>query len=166
MNIFVLSLNVIFCARYHCDKHVVKMILETAQILCTCHRFFESSIENLYKSTHIGHPSCKWVRESSANYEWLFDLFIALCHEYTYRYQKQHLCFIKFSEILKECPKNMPKNSKMTPFRLAMPVYCIINYANDVIKNNAVDSYRNYYKLEKKHIAKWTKRPIPNFYKP
>ena len=41
MNIFYLSTNTDECARYHCDKHVVKMILETAQMLSTAHRVLD-----------------------------------------------------------------------------------------------------------------------------
>jgi len=159
MNIFILSLIVSKCARYHCDKHVVKMILEIAQMLCTSHRVLDKITDTetiLYKSTHINHPCTIWSRENSANYDWLFSLFIALCQEYTYRYDKEHLCHKKFSKILAERPKNIVISDKMTPFALAMPDYC-------KVPDDPVKSYRQYYINEKQALLKWTRRERPKW---
>jgi hypothetical protein len=159
MNIFVLSLITSLCAKYHADKHVVKMILETAQLLCSAHIILDevSSIEGipLYKLTHKNHPCSKWVRESSENYKWLYDLFYELCIEYTHRYGKVHMCEIKFINILVFVPKNIPRCS-MTPFALAMPDECKTN--------DPVESYRNYYTTNKQHISEWSKREIPEWF--
>lgn len=159
MNIFVLSLVTKLCARYHANKHVIKMILESAQLLCSAHIVLDNvnNIEGipLYKLTHKNHPSAKWARESSENYKWLYDLFYELCQEYTFRYGKVHMCETKFIDILVFVPKNITKGP-MTSFALAMP--------DEFKVEDPVESYRNYYKMEKRHLCKWTKRPVPEWF--
>jgi hypothetical protein len=94
MNIFVLDNDTRLAALYHCDKHVVKMILETAQLLCTAHRELDGDERaarlSFYRATHKNHPCAKWARETRANYLWLYDLLKWLLHEYTFRYSKVH----------------------------------------------------------------------------
>jgi hypothetical protein len=159
MNIFVLSKNTKKCAIYHTDKHVIKLIIESAQLLCSAHIvldgvMFIEDVE-LYKLTHINHPCTIWVRSSRHNYEWLYDLFYELCEEYTYRYGKVHLCDTKLKEILAFVPKNIP-NIPMTDFVLAIPDECKID-------NDPVESYRNYYKTYKTHLFSWSKREVPKW---
>ena len=79
-------------AEAHCDKHIVKMCLETAQILSTVNRLLGDSSETLYKVTHQSHPCVKWVLEDSKNYFWLMQLFHCLLLEYQHRYNKEHAC--------------------------------------------------------------------------
>jgi hypothetical protein len=152
MNIFILDLNVKKAAEYHNDKHVVKMILETAQLLCTAH--WINGSEAPYKKTHHNHPSAVWARESMQNYIWLCRLGLALCREFTYRFEKVH----KTEQVIKWCLKNVPNLPKtgMTDFALAMPV--------EYKLEDAVESYRVYYNNDKKHLAKWTKRQKPEWY--
>ena len=87
MNIFYLDKDPKKCAEMHCDKHVVKMILEYAQLLSTAHRVLDGNEwadhVGLYKATHKNHPSAIWARESAGNYFWLNKLFQELCKEYT-----------------------------------------------------------------------------------
>jgi len=92
MNIFYLSHDTEECAQMHVDKHVVKMILEYAQLLSTTHRVLNNVHEGsiFYKATHVNHPSAVWTRQSCENYFWLYDLLVDLCCEYTYRYKKTH----------------------------------------------------------------------------
>lgn len=91
MNIFYLHSDAKECAVMHCDKHVVKMILETAQLLSTAHRLLDGNDDPiLYKATHKNHPSAIWTRKSQKNYLWLTSLLQNLCQEYTYRYGKIH----------------------------------------------------------------------------
>ena len=59
MNIFYLDEDPKLCAQYHCDRHCVKMVLETAQLLCTAH--WMTGGEAPYKKTHFNHPSNKWA---------------------------------------------------------------------------------------------------------
>lgn len=152
MNIFVLDADVKKCAEYHCDKHCVKMILESTQLLCGVHGFVGNAAP--YKMTHKNHPCSIWARESLSNYEWLLSLALELCNEYTFRYSKKHKC----EEVLNWCKENKPNipEKGITTFALAMPEAYKIG--------NAVASYRAYYLFEKKHIAQWTKREKPVWY--
>ena len=101
MNIFVLDYNPTRAAKMQCDKHVVKMALETAQLLCTA---FPGGTAP-YKLTHFNHPCAIWCRESLKNYNWLIDHGIALCDEYQHRYGKTH----KSKEVILWCKRNRKK---------------------------------------------------------
>ena len=105
MNIFILDTNPRKCAEYHNDKHVVKMILETAQLLCGVHWITQSTYEIPYKLSHKNHPCSIWARECIENYNWLCELGIELCEEYTYRYGKRH----KSQDIIEWCIAHPPK---------------------------------------------------------
>ena len=72
MNIFYLDEDPFEAARLQYNKHVVKMILESAQMLCTAHHHYESSVDIPYKKAHYNHPSTKWTRENASNYSWLY----------------------------------------------------------------------------------------------
>ena len=154
MNIFVLDKDPKKCAEYHNDKHVVKMILETAQLLCGVHHMAESKLDIPYRLSHKNHPCSIWARECIENYVWLCDLGMELCKEYTYRYGKRH----KSQDIIEWCITNHPplkETGDLTPFRLAMPEECKIG--------GPVESYREYYIKEKKHFSKWKNRDVPEF---
>ena len=122
MNIFMLDLDPKKAAEYHCDKHVVKMILESAQILYCAHWVLNPSRvpEFAYKKTHPNHPSCIWVRESIENYEWLCQLAIELCKEYTFRYEKIHKTQKHIEWLIDNPPFDIPM-LEQTEIRLAMP---------------------------------------------
>ena len=176
LNIFYLDHDVIKCAEMHNDKHVVKMILEYAQLLSTAHRVLDGTIvvglsetgrkqsryilpDNreslLYIATHLNHPSAVWVRQSDKNYSWLFEMFESLLEEYTYRYGKKHACE-KLVWALEVRPNNIPRGNFTQPTP-AMP---------DEVKivGDSIASYRNYYINNKSHLAKWKKRPVPLWY--
>lgn len=150
MNIFFLSYNTRLCALYHVDKHVVKMILETAQILCTA-LYLTTGEQYEYKPTHTKHPSVLWVTESIENYQWLYRLGIELCKEYTYRYNKIH----KTQRVILSLPLEpaLP-DIPFTPPYLAMPIECKTS-------DDAVTSYRCYYKHSKSYMFSWKNRPTP-----
>ena len=149
MNIFVLDLNPIKAVKYHNDRHCVKMILETTQLLSTALPYLDQGRVGPYKSTHINHPCSVWTRTCRGNYHWLWKLGIALCEEYTFRYGKIHKCEAYLRDL--RLSKSNPR--KMTPFAQAMPE----EYRN----SNAVKAYRAYYRGEKRHLAKWTNREMP-----
>ena len=114
MNIFALDQNPRKCAEYHNDKHVVKMILETAQLLCGTH-WIEGN-QAPYKLSHKNHPSAIWTRECIENYSWLCELGIELSKEYTHRYNKKH----KSQDIIEWCQDNKPNlkiNVSQTVYR-------------------------------------------------
>jgi hypothetical protein len=154
MNIFFLDYDPKKCAQYHNDKHVVKMILETAQLLCGVHWVIGN--EAPYKLSHKNHPCSIWVRSSLENYLWLCELGLELCIEYEYRYGKKH----KTYDVIMWCILNKPNISdvEFTTPPLAMPDHC-------KIENNPIKSYRNYYMIEKSSFCKWKGRDVPNWYK-
>lgn len=169
MNIFYLDTNPKLCAQYHNSKHVVKMILELAQLLSTAHRVLDgynvvmksktgrnvqrwvledTRNDILYSATHINHPSAVWCRQSLPNYQWLHELLVELCAEYTFRYGKVHKCqAIGLVEALKQSPTKIPMMAFTAPTP-AMP---------DGVKiiGNSLASYRNYYINNKVHLASW-----------
>lgn len=160
MNIFFLSWIIEHCAKYHCDKHVVKMILETCQLLSTCHHVINpklaeelTSKSKIYRKTHVNHPCSIWVRECKENYIWLTQLGLALCDEYAYRYDKQpsdHACYSKLIFLMNNLPKLPENNGKLTIPKLAMP---------DKYKTeDPIYSYRLYYLNEKQRMLVWRKR--------
>ncbi len=164
MNIFYLHSNPKICAIYHNNKHLVKMILETVQLLYSCIHisnpelleyapFNKAGIRG-YKITHKNHPSTIWTRTSIANYQWLCKLGIELCHEYTFRYNKIHSCQIHLEWLIQQQP-NIPNNPFTQPLQ-AMPE----KYKH----KDSIIAYRNYYIHEKAHFSKWTKRNTPYWF--
>ena len=129
-------------------------------MMCTAHRELDVISKGslmdvtLYKATHKNHPSAVWVRESSANYEFLHKLFSALCNEYTRRYGKIHLTEQKLKKLLYWPPRHI-SDGEFTQPPQAMP--------EDVKHKDSITAYRNYYKTHKEHLAKWTERPRPIF---
>lgn len=145
MNIFYLHNNPQKAATYMYNKHVVKMILESAQLLCTAHIMLDGDNANVpYKMTHKNHPSAIWTRESLPNYFWVYEHMIALGKEYTKRYGKQHLTIAKCRDILSNPPKNLSK-SDPTEIPQCMPEE--FKHANPVI------GYWNYYIKAKNNIV-------------
>jgi hypothetical protein len=154
MNIFLLSLNLRLCAQYHVDKHVVKMILEAAQVLCTA--IWLSGGTAPYKATHRKHPCTIWSAESLSNWVFLKDLCCELNEEYRYRYDKQvnH----KSWDLIKDLPSPEIPDIGLTAFAQAMPV----QYKGE----DAVEAYRRYYVGAKHSFAVWSKRDEPEWYAP
>ena len=155
MNIFFLDSDPKLCAQAHCDKHVVKMILEYAQLMSTTHRVLDPPSElhkSMYKATHKNHPSRLWVEESEANYKWLHDLWFWTCKEYWWRYDKIHKTWEKLYNKLSHVPLNIPKGS-FTPPPKCMPDELRIDTGNLI--EDTVQSYKNFYIKEKSSFAKW-----------
>lgn len=161
MNIFYLSNDPVDCAVQHCDKHVVKMILETAQLLSNAHHMLDGDqvIKPIYKLTHKNHPSAIWTRASKQHYLWLWTLLKALCKEYTFRYDKIHKVEREnLLYVLEVPPVNIPNKGWLSDPTPAMP--------DEYKTQDAVKSYRNYYIGAKKSFATWKNRPAPAWFKP
>ena len=181
MNIFALDECPVKSAEMACDKHCVKMILESAQLLCSVHRVLDgteyydktangrkikrwrhpdSKLEKvLYKAGWIKHPSTIWLMESAFNYNWLYRHMMALNEEFKKRYSgKDHLAITKLKDALRNPPKNAPLNKKPTLPTPAMPEEC-------KVPGDTVKSYRNYYVMKKQRFATW-KAPakMPDWY--
>ena len=150
MNIFILDKDIEKCAHYHCDQHVIKMILESTQILCTALNL--KGYQTPYKSTHTKHPCVKWVGKSYSNFQWLTKLAQALNKEYKYRYDKtdDH----KSMETLEEIQQYSYKDQGLTEFVQAMP-------DKYKVTDDPVQAYRNFYNYDKSRFATWTKRTAP-----
>ncbi|WP_163132624.1 pyrimidine dimer DNA glycosylase/endonuclease V [Agarivorans sp. Alg241-V36] len=150
MNIFILDQDITRCAEYHCDQHVVKMILESVQMLCTA--LNKKGFVTPYKSTHVNHPCVLWVEQSYDNYLWLKQLTLALNQEYRFRYNKSvdH----KSIAVLNKLGEFKYPSAGLSEFAQAMPE----QYKKP---NNAVSAYREFYLGEKMAFAKWTKRSAP-----
>jgi len=181
MNIFVLDTNPVKAAIQQCDKHVVKMIVESAQMLSTAHRMLDGQVytapsksgkrivkhysledsiaeQTLYKVVHANHPCTVWTMESACNYEWHYKHFEALCDEYTYRYGKTHKTDMILRSLLKKHPKNI-SNKGLTPFALAM------KSNPECMFDDPVKSYRAFYKTKTERFSmKWSRRESPNWF--
>jgi hypothetical protein len=176
MNIFYLHTDTKECAKQHLDKHVVKMILEYAQLLSTAHRLLDGyeyegkSIsgrkamlwklgdereDNLYMASHMKHPSGLWCRQSQDNYWWLYNLWRDLMREYTFRYGKHHVAE-KLIPFLSFAPKNIPV-AIADPMPQCMP-------DQYKVASDSIQAYHNYYIGDKQRFAVWTNRAIPEWY--
>lgn len=176
MNLFFLHHRPDICAEYHCDKHVVKMIIEIVQMLYTAHLLLCS--QNLPKdhyrkiSTHM-HPTAIWIRKRKENYLYAAELACSIAYEYTRRYNRIHSCekhalwlkqnlpcFNNLCEKYKESVvfafnKNLEAKG-MTPVPLCMPSDCYLS--------DPIESYRKYYKMYKAYFVRWKTRDVPSWF--
>lgn len=181
MNVFILDKDPVVSAQLQCDKHIVKMIVESAQMLSTAHRMLDGDLERrpsksgktivkywrmpdwrentLYKAVHMYHPCSVWTMKSNNNYNWHWIHFAALCDEYKYRYEKVHATDTQLRNVLKTLPENIPVGP-MTPQPLAMT-----SNPECMDPNNIVESYRKFYQTKQQRFKMaWTKRKIPDWF--
>lgn len=164
-----------------CDKHIVKMIVESAQMLSTAHRMLDGAATKrpsksgkrvisywehptlehvLYRAVHTNHPCTAWTCESEENYLWHYRHWLALCKEYIYRYNKVHKTQVLLEAVLRATPINISQIPR-TPFRLAMKDYPELYKLND-----PVEAYRRFYVTKQKRFKMvWTKRQPPAWFK-
>ena len=158
MNIFYLDRDPVVAAQMQCDKHVVKMILESAQMLSTAHRVLDgdeyANNYGLYKMAHKNHPSTIWVRTCDENYEWLWNHMEALMYEYTHRYGKKHATE-RLTHALWKLPTNISYDDFTDPPQ-CMPDYC---KGDDTVSAN-----QTYYIEEKSYFATWKNRDTPEWF--
>lgn len=112
MNIFILDKDPTLSVIYHTDKHIVKMPIESTQILCTVLHNTHQAPDWAYKPTHKSHPCVQWASESLDNWRWLRNYALLLGNEYTYRYDKQH----KSITIAQWLPEPNIPSIGLTPF--------------------------------------------------
>jgi len=180
MNLFFLHIDPKKCAEFHCDKHVVKMILETVQMLYTAHNVLKTpnlpnDRENnfvSYRSFSPKHPTCIWIRQCEKNYRYASLVAKYLCEEYTHRYARIHKCQQHVDWLILNIPNNFQtisynpetvlsynkefQEQGHTPVPLAM--------YDDVKYHDTFKSYRFYYIVHKRRFAKWTSRSTPWWY--
>ena len=165
MNLFFLSVFPEECAKFHCDKHIVKMILETAQILYTTHHqlqkgedWINTTPKKPYKQTHVNHPVTLWARQCPANYLFTSMLGLSLCKEYTFRYRRIHASQIHMEWLGANMPpfEDSLQFVPMTPPAPACPEEC-------KIQDDPIKTYRNYYRTHKEDLLQYTLRTPPEF---
>jgi len=179
MNIFYLDNDPVVAAQMQCDAHVVKMVIESAQMLSTAHRmldgiqYFDLSTngrrirrwrldderENiLYKAVHMNHPCTVWTRENTANYLWHYRHFVALCDEFTHRYGKTHATDKQLRKPLMNMPENIPHSPVISLPALAMEESC-------KVEESTVDCYRRFYETKQTRFnMRWTNRRVPEWF--
>jgi hypothetical protein len=154
VNIFVLDTDIQTCAAYHADQHVGKMILESAQMLCTV--LNEHGVPAPYKSTHVHHPCTLWAGGSLANWQWLRSLALALNEEYRYRFDREE--DHRSAVVARGLPLPPIRDVGRTEFAQAMPEHYRV-------PGDAVRAYRRFYIGEKARFATWTRRPAPGWFR-
>lgn len=187
MNIFILDENPVLAAQYHCDKHIVKMATEYAQILSTAHWKMKSQItldpafsSALYKPTHVNHPCVEWAAAHNQNYLWLWDLYDAVGNEYWKRYGKQHKALVdkNRSAVLLNVPSAahgfygfnindfVVNADRRHRYWNTPPALCVGNspiiYTMQGVQDTAT-TYREYYIREKLRFARWNHGPMPEW---
>lgn len=182
MNIFILDKDPVKAAQLQCDKHVPKMIVESAQMLSTAHRMLDGYVEKrpsksgkrlvnywvhpdknleevLYKAVHHSHPCTVWTMESVANYAWHYVHYRALAEEFEYRYGKQHKSWLLLKDVLFYPPKNIPMEP-LTEFKLAMK-----SNPECIALGDPVEAYRAFYQTKQSRFKmNWTCRPVPEWF--
>ena len=156
MNIFVLDRNPIIAARMMCDKHIPKMIVESAQMMASAVRRWGATDDVMpltkagspYRGGYAHHPCTVWAGDTFGNFSWLTDHAMALCVEYTSRFGKEHTCADPISQLWHVGIDWVGDDDfKVTPFAQAMP--------DEFKQEDAVQAYRAYY--HSKTFAKWEK---------
>lgn len=153
MNIFILNEDPEIAAREQCDKHVVKMILESAQLMAAA--CLLNGAESPYKLTHQNHPCSIWARTTRDNYDWLLIHHIAMLDEYTHRYGKMHKT-ADYLDFWEQGSKMIPAG-ELTPFAQAMPEELRV-------PGDAVSAYRAFYNRDKAPFATWKNRNVPDWF--
>lgn len=154
MNIFILDRDVEKSVRYHPDKHVVKMPVESTQMLCSVYYFGDQEVpENAYKLSNYNHPCSIWVRRSLSNWLWLRNFTLILGAEYSYRYgNKKHASV----EKCKTLPRPIIPDIGMTPFCQAVPP--------EFQGVDPVKAYRAYFVRDKQHLKQYSGRNVPEWF--
>lgn len=179
MNRFIIEETPRECAQSHCDKHIVKMPTEEAQMLSTVHRILDGTEtrrlsstgktmakyweleddreQTLYKAVHPKHPCTLWAMETLGNYRWAYALFEELCEEYSYRYNREHAAYTRLAESLRCAPDNIPKILDVTPMPLAMK-----SNPECINHSDVIGSYRHFYATKKERFSlTWKNRDEP-----
>lgn len=155
MNLFILDEDLNKSIQYLPDKHVVKMPVESAQMLCAAFYAMQYPMEGLalYKATHLKHPCTIWTYSSRENWLWLQEYTMKLGEEYSYRYGgKQH----KSVELIRNLPVPVEESKGLLPFVKCVP--------KELENLELIDAYRQFFIQYKGHLKQYTKREIPEWW--
>lgn len=169
MNITILSLDPATTAREMCDKDVCGAAWAYGQIASDALHRVGFRERGLYPARNLDDPATKWAALQDVNFQWFVVLAKAVWAEYTYRYGKTHGCQLKLEHIITSLsatngmgtkysthtcpPQEMPDKYRKLPTAKVNDPWLLTIQAN-----------REYYIQEKSKWAKWTKRPIPDWY--
>lgn len=146
-------------AKAHVDSHVVVMCKEYAQILSAVHHNKNSPLKDLvYKNSHKGNRFIAWAGETKENYEYLVSLWSAVHDEFMHRFGKGHKSFLDLYGYLSFTPDSLSPLGITTP---AFPDDSKISKPTSF--EDAVEKYREYYRLRKRALFKWSKRDKPQW---
>jgi hypothetical protein len=161
MNLFVLDRMPDKAAQYNCDSHVRKIILEATEMMgCAYDDGDFAPWPWVSKSKFVNHPMSYWVRENRHNFSWTLEHAYALCSEFEYRFGKPHKCFQYLDWISHNIPINNLSDDKQSDWPR-----CFGYWKEDIeITNDAIQDYRKYYRLAKRHLMIYTKRNLPEWY--
>ena len=170
MNLFVLDQDPKIAARYNCDKHISKLILEIAQMGANC--FTQEQLQHApptqkgtpRKHSYYNHPVSIWMRKSKANFEWALEHAFELENERMYRgYTSPHFSI----SFLQWCATNIVEScvgdAGLTPFAIAIAPDKNCRKISGFESLDTVEKYRLYYKHDKP-FAKWTRREKPEWF--
>lgn len=168
MNIFVLDKDANNCAKYLCNVHLNKMLIEHSQMLANCYSK-ESLLTapktqsgNIRKYSYYNHPASIWCRQSLENFKWLWYYSQCIIQERQLRGFNQHFCETFIDWIVSRRPDNITDSEELTPNPLCMP--------DQYKQQDPVESYRQYYINDKqfnksgKWMLKYTNREIPHWF--
>ncbi len=145
MNVFAVDRDPVRAARALCDRHVVRMTLETAQILCTVART-RFGQRAPYRATHPNHPCVVWAAARRANWDWLVAHGLALADEYERRFGRVHASRAVIARVARRGPSPSAIRRRQ-PFAQVLPE----QYRGP----DAVGAYRRYYAGDKARFATW-----------
>ena len=176
MNIFILDSNIEKNAQYYVDKHVTKIQVECWQMMSMVIREYtnnkdnyenEFSLLNKHSKSHANHPCTLWIKESWGNFMYVYELMEALTNEHIYRFNPKnvHLSYKKMIQFFESVSNDWIENELKSKFKNddLMEFAIAISNTEIVIESDPVQSYRNYYNVNKRHLHKWTKRETPYF---
>jgi hypothetical protein len=169
MNLFVLDKDPAIAAKYNCDTHCNKIILEIAMMMANC--FTPETLKNApptqkgtpRKHSYFNHPVSKWMRETTGNLEWSIEHAIELENERIYRGYNPHFSFAFIDWVASNIHESIVAVGGITPFAIAIAEDKNCRKIAGFNSLSAVDKYRLYYKHDKP-FATWTKRETPDWF--
>lgn len=155
MNIFVVDESPEISAISLLDKHIVKMPLESLQMMSTIADYL--GFDSPYRPVMLNHPCTIWARESKQNFLWLWEHAGSLCEEYTSRYGKTHKCELTMNDYNPSWMNVVEKlpDKGLTPFAIAISDTMLCRKIEGFDDLSEVDKYRQYYIHDKRRIATW-----------
>lgn len=187
MNIFILSdstnyqEHISHQAQYHCDRHVVKMIAESTQLLVTAldrgilgglipaaevNEIVRQQPCRPLSAGHANHPCAVWTRDSAVNFQYLTDLALELCYEHQARYplspRHQYMAWLEHLALTLNLAFSGDRRVP-THFAVAVADMPFLR-STGTPHQEAVTHYRAYYYRQKRFFATWKRRPIPTWF--